>query len=367
MLYVDIVLLLLVGAALIGSVVARAPKPFRDPPRHVLICVAHSDDCVILGAEYAYGAIQQRLSVRVAYLTCSGPHPEAEISQIRRTEALAAWSTLGVPEENFIFADLAQSPVEGPSSYSDQDTARARELFKAAILLLPKNAAVIVPAEGESHVDHRTVRKVSLQAICDSKREDLIVYESPEYNMFLSLVHCPNRTIRTLLRKIPSLTRLIKPYAGAPNYVNGPPGFVFGDTPGRLAKKRELLTYFASQDGDLLVRFFGYETPYRRLAPSDYLRESHRPPCVPAFGCCCDLSASALAIALLCVAFLTAYEVSRGLTITLSDAFPVGDLLLLLGFLFAITYLVRSVRQNSSLETSLFAWAASLGLISGAF
>src|SRR5262249_48321593 len=159
----------------------------------VLICAAHSDDCVIIGVEYAYGAIQQGFSVRIAYLTCSGPDPDAEISRIRRMEALAAWSSIGVPHDNFTFADLTQSPIGESARYSDQDVARAREIFKTLILSLPKDAAVIVPADGESHVDHGTVRKICLEAILDAKREDLIVYESPEYNGFLSLLHCPER------------------------------------------------------------------------------------------------------------------------------------------------------------------------------
>ncbi len=106
---------------------------------------------------------------------------------------------LGVPKENLIFANLTQSPIEGPTKYSVHDVARAKEIFKKAILSLPKNAAVIAPAQGEAHVDHRTVREVTLQVICEAGRKDLIVYECPEYNAFLSLIHCPMRTIRTIL------------------------------------------------------------------------------------------------------------------------------------------------------------------------
>src|SRR5262249_24852332 len=154
----------------------------------------------------------------------SGPDPDAEISRIRRMEALAAWSTLGVPQDNFTFADLPQSPIGEPPRYSDHDVERAKEIFKTLILSLPKDAAVIVPADGESHVDHGTVRKICLEAILDVKREDLIVYESPEYNGFLSVLHCPQRTARTILRNIPLLGRVIKPYTGRSNYVSGPPG-----------------------------------------------------------------------------------------------------------------------------------------------
>jgi LmbE family N-acetylglucosaminyl deacetylase len=332
----------------------------------VLICAAHSDDCVIVGAEYAYGAIQQGYSIRVAYLTCSGPDPDAEISRIRKKEALAAWSTLGVPDENFTFANLTQTELGGPARYSDQEVARAKEIFTNLILSLPKNAAVIVPAHGEGHVDHGTVRKICLDAILHTKREDLIVYESPEYNGFLSLVHCPERTARTILRSIPLLGRLIKRYAGSPNYVNGPPGFVFRDTPNRLAKKKELLTFFGSQDGELLIYFFGYETPYRRIELSEYRRGPPKSFCVSAFGVCCDLSALALALALIIIAFLTAHEIARGLTTALSPIIAVDMYLALFGGLVAGAYFVRKVRRTVSLETSLFVWAGALGLISNA-
>src|SRR5262249_53143664 len=136
MLFADIVLLFLIAVTLTLCVLARSPKPFRDPPRPVLICAAHSDDCVIIGAEYASGAVERGLPVKVAYLTCSGPHPDAEISRRRKAEALTAWSSLGVPIENLIFANLPESPVEGPSNYSPHDLGSASAAFEAAILSL---------------------------------------------------------------------------------------------------------------------------------------------------------------------------------------------------------------------------------------
>jgi hypothetical protein len=205
-----------------------------------------------------------------------------------------------------------------------------------------------------------------LEALLDVKRDDLIVYESPEYNAFLSLVHCPERTARTIIRNIPLLGRLIKGYTGRPNYVSGPPGFVFRDKPQRLAKKKELLTYFSSQDGELLNYFFGYETPYRRLERSEYRRGSPKSFCVSAFGGCCDPSALALALALIIATFLTAHEIARGLTIALSPLIALDKYLALLGGSLAIAYSVLKLRRAVNLEKSLFVWAAALGLISNA-
>jgi LmbE family N-acetylglucosaminyl deacetylase len=330
----------------------------------VLICCAHSDDCVITGAEYAYGVVQSGLTVRIFYLTCSAPNPNAQIAKIRKAEALTAWSALGVPTQNCTFIDLNESPVFGPITYSDQDVARAREILSRLLLSMPKNAAVIIPAEGESHVDHKTVRKVSLLAIADSKRKDIVVYETPEYNGFLSLVHCPKRTIRAVFLRLPLLNRVLKPYVGPSHYVNGAPGLVFRDTPKRLAKKKELLTYFSSQ-GPKLVQTFGHETPYRMLSLPDCSRDSNTPWCVPAFEACCDASVLAFGLSLLGVAFLTAHQTARSLAAALAPALSIGKYLCLLGALVAFAYVVRRIRGTVNFETSLFVWTISLGVILG--
>ena len=104
------------------------------------------------------------------------------------------------------------------------------------------------------------MRRISLRAVADAQREDLIVYETPEYNSFLSIMHCPKKTIRSVLRYIPLMNRVIAPFAGAANYVNGSPGSTFRDTPDRLSQKKKMLSYFTSQDAALLVRIFGYES-----------------------------------------------------------------------------------------------------------
>jgi LmbE family N-acetylglucosaminyl deacetylase len=364
---VDVLLVLLTALLLICSVFARGPKSFLDPPRHVLISCAHSDDCIITGAEYAYGAVQKGLSIRVAYLTCSAPHPDTEIARIRKAEALAAWSALGVPKENLTFINLRESPVVGPVSYSEQEIARAKEVIEMLIRSMPENAALIVPAQGESHVDHRTVQSVTLRALVNTNREDIIVYETPEYNAFLSVVQCPKRAIRAVLRCVPLLNRFVKPYSGPSNYINGPPGSVFRDTPNRLAKKIELLRYFASQNGEQLVRSFGYQTLYRQLSFMDIRHRPNRVSCISAFGGCCGVSVLALGSSLLGVAFLSAHEIGTGLTIALSPRLPINEFLISLGGLFAFAYVVRAFYGTANLATSLIVWAAVLGLISGTF
>jgi LmbE family N-acetylglucosaminyl deacetylase len=366
MLQFDIILVVFMASALIYCVRTRAPKPFSEPPRDVLICAAHYDDCVIMGAEYSCSAVENGHSVTIAFLTCSGPHPEAEIACVRKAEALAAWSELGIPEKKFTFLNLPESPVGGPLSYSDQDTAVAKKTLQFAILALPECAAIIIPAEGESHVDHRTVRKVTLEAIAESQRQDLVVYETPEYNTFLSLIHSPQRTFWTILRHLPLFNRIVESYAGPATYIDGGAGSVFRDTPRPLAVKNKLLGFFHSQNVPLLIHHFGYATPYRRISVSKTSRARAWRWRFVAFGSCCDTSALAIGIGLLTVTWLTTYELARQFTVAATSVIHAETWLVLFGVASASAYFVRRFRRTATLETCLFVWVAALGLIFGA-
>ncbi|SHM85793.1 PIG-L deacetylase family protein [Bradyrhizobium lablabi] len=365
MLHIDIILIFLTAIVLIFCVSVVRPKPFLDPPRDVLICAAHSDDCVIQGAEYAVGVIEKSLSVRIVYLTCSGPRPESDIARKRRLEAIAAWQSIGVPNKNLLFIDLVESPVEGPLSYSSQQIADAKKIILAMILALPRGTAVLIPAAGESHVDHQTVRKISLDAIVDSQREDVVVYESPEYNSFLSLIHCPKKTFWTILRYAPSVKKFVRPYAGSSTYVDGGPGLVFANDPRRLSKKKEMLGHFFSQDVALLIHHFGYATPYRKILKPKLVREERKLWAIPAFGSRCDISALAFALSFLTITLLTAYEVSGRLVLAMRSFVTTDIVVMLFGLTIGAVYVRKTAQGTVSLETSLIAWAAALGVFFG--
>src|SRR5688572_15985961 len=86
----SVAILAAIAAGGVLAVIGR-PKSFVGAPRPVLICVAHSDDCVIAGAEYAKGALAAGLSVQVFYMTCGADTVGSELAAIRRMEAIAAW------------------------------------------------------------------------------------------------------------------------------------------------------------------------------------------------------------------------------------------------------------------------------------
>jgi hypothetical protein len=316
---------------------------------------------VIIGAEYAYGAILHGRSVRIVYLTCSGPNAEAEISQTRRIEAISAWSTLGVSAANLTFIDLSESAIDGPTYYSAEEVNLARRIFKSSILALPEHAAVVIPANGESHVDHRMVRQLALEALLESKRTDLICYESPEYNDHLSLLCAPERTMRTILRHLPGLRRLIAPYAGPTGYIEGSVGFTFRD-PAYLAKKKELLKHFASQDGNVLLGFLGYLTTYRELDLSGTKAGPERKVGFHAFGHVCDFSALAWGCAIWCVIFLMTYTIGNWVSHALSQPLAFDAPVSILSVLSGCVYVVRALCKRVSMETALYACTACFGL-----
>ncbi len=279
-------------------------------------------------------------------------------------EALAAWATMGVPVNHFKFINLPESPVNGPKSYSDADVRTAIEMVKSLVSEL-SNPALIIPAYGESHVDHNALRYVCLQAIRDIRRKDIIVYESPEYNASLSLLHCPRRTIRAMARCVPLMTKFIRPYSGPANYVSGPAGCTFQDSPSRLLNKITLLGYFSSQKPSLLVRYFGHKTRYRKLIRSDVVSADKEPFSIRALGGYCDTSALLFGTAILLINILTMYLVTRWIIVETKAFFSAGNSLAVFSGAVASIYLIRWLRRTVSLEACLFVWAAVIGVLSG--
>jgi hypothetical protein len=279
-------------------------------------------------------------------------------------EALAAWATMGVPANHFTFINLPESPVRGPKSYSDADVRAAIEAVKSLVSEL-SNPAMIIPAYGESHVDHNALRYVCLQAIREMRREDMLVYESPEYNAFLSLLHCPRRTIRAMARCVPLMTKFIRPYLGPANYVSGPAGYTFRDSTSRLLNKITLLGYFSSQEPSLLIRYFGHKTRYRKLITSDVMNADKEPFSIRALGGYCDTSALLLGTAILLINILTTNLFAKWIIVESHAFVSAGNYLAVFSVAVASIYLIRMLRRTVSLETCLFVWAAAIGLLSG--
>jgi LmbE family N-acetylglucosaminyl deacetylase len=254
------------AAALIRGLL-RVPHMDREPPRDLLILAAHQDDCVVLAGEYAIETARAGRRIQIVYLTCGAQMPEDDRARLRRQEAETAWGMLGVTPGELHDLALPQSDVSGPSGSTSEELGEAKRNLRRIVEQLAPGTAVFIPAAGESHVDHRTLRQVSLEVIDDAGRKDLMVLESPEYNDYYSLLHCPWRSLAFVARSIPLLGRWVRPGRAwmRAGFADGPVPLVLPLDPVRLARKKQLLRQFGSEDGELLVKYFGYPDRFRPI------------------------------------------------------------------------------------------------------
>ena len=231
----------------------------------ILIVAAHSDDCVIMGAELAWGIIRDGGEVKIAYMTCSGPEPTSQISKERTEEARAAWKLLHNDNITIANCELPQSEVAGPAAYSEDNLSRYSDLISDILSKLQPNSIVLVPAPNESHVDHNNARAAALRAVGSAKRVDLRIFETAEYNSILSMRHDPWEVVLRVLDELPFINRMLPKRFASPAFFGGPPGSMFKDTPERLDMKLLMLDAFPSQDPELLRQFFSWQSKYRPL------------------------------------------------------------------------------------------------------
>jgi LmbE family N-acetylglucosaminyl deacetylase len=341
-----------------GSSNAGVSVPFDEMLRNVLICAAHSDDCVIVGAEYGIKALAKGFSVRVIYLTCSAERPDLDIARRRREEAVSAWALLGVPETHLMFLDLPQSPVEGPRQQSDQELRVVERQLVQLIESMPSPAALIVPAAGESHVDHRTLRRVALEALRLSRRLDVTALEAPEYNTAISVARGAGHAFRVVLRSfVPLAKTVINPYVGSAHFVNKGALPVFACDAAAVAIKCELLRQFESQNADdILISSFGHATPYRCVtATSDDM-----PWTFGAFGGRCDWSSLLLALGISAGAILVG-----ALGGAMSRQIFEGSLVVAVAGALTLAVLTFAAVRRLSLAKAVFAATVLLGLLVG--
>jgi len=244
-----------------------APSAVRD----ALIVAAHPDDCVIVAGEYGVEAVRAGRSVHVAYVTCGDGEPGTPRAEVRRQEALRAWALAGVDAKELHFFALPNSPMAGPLASSSDGIASAAARLAELVRELPADAAVFCPAAGETHVDHRLTRKLTIEAVVGSGRSDLTLFEAAEYNDFYSLYTSPERALGYVASNIPGLARFVPERfkRGRHGFASGAAGFGLSPDAERLAKKHAMLRAFASEDGELLVRLFGVPDLFRPIARDD--------------------------------------------------------------------------------------------------
>jgi LmbE family N-acetylglucosaminyl deacetylase len=330
-------------------------KPIRD----VLILAAHQDDCVIMGGEYAIEAVKAGRQVRVMYLTCGDREVGSERARVRMQEAVAAWRVIGVEETKLECLGLVNSPLNGPSLLNENDVATARGRLQEIIAEAPKQAVIVIPATGESHQDHRTLRKLALEALRMSGRTDLMVLETPEYNSYYSLRHSPGRTLNYLLRCLPLMGRIATNASCGAGFIHGGARFVLTENSQRQMRRHEMLRAFKSENPEKLIRLFGHPASYR-VCPvamdgddgAGYLQVGEN-----------RLGVSVLIawVALACIAFSLLYVAAA-----LARRYSPHELLprvVVIGA--AALLLIWTLIRRMSLERRGIEWAAAAGLTAG--
>jgi len=278
---------LLVGAVVLWGLVALRTKIRAEPVGDILIVAAHPDDCVIMAGEIAIDSLRVGHSVQVVYLTCGDTNPSSERAHTRRKESAEAWAIAGVPETDLHYCELPESKIGSPLKASNSEVDLATHRITMLISRLPLEAAVVIPADGENHIDHRMARQVAFQAITSSGRGDLRVLETPEYNDYYSLLHSPMKTLRYVVGVFPLLGHISMRFSNNPaeGFVDGGPGWRLSPDPKRILKKESMLRAFRSEDGELLVRLFGRRDLFRptrkaaspqRLMPRAFVKLAHR-------------------------------------------------------------------------------------------
>jgi len=268
---VGLLLVLALGAVIFGRLIYR-PREWRGAAKDVLVLAAHQDDCVVMAGEYAIAAAEAGKTVTILYLTNGDSRdssPDSERARKRNAEALTAWGSIGVNRTSIDFLGLPAAPISGPSKITIDQMASAKSRIVNLINELPRERAVFLPAAAESHVDHRTLRQIALEALRECGRNDLQIFEAPEYNAYISLARMPQKTLIALLAGIP----LVRRWAGAmrsrmaapEEFASGGAAWVMPVDQRRIQIKRRMLEMFESEDGNRLVRMFGGRGRVRKI------------------------------------------------------------------------------------------------------
>jgi len=255
------------------------PRQAQIPLADGLIVAAHPDDCVIAAGEYGIECVRGGKQLRIVYMTCGATTADSQHAKLRRTEAALAWSKANLAPACLTFMDAPESSPDEAPRQSAECLDRIASKLREAVARLSPGSVVVVPAAAERHVDHRTLRRIAIAAIAACGREDLLVYEAPEYSNYISLVCNPFRALRVLLGLLPVVWRIAgrvtldAPYAYCPTFGLGAVRFPADES--RLRLKGEMLSTFVSQG--TLQAAFGRPDVFRRVRVDKAARQKEVP------------------------------------------------------------------------------------------
>lgn len=339
------------------------PVIWQSAPTNALVLVAHPDDCVVLAGEYALWVLDHGMKVEIVYFTSGAGDPASPRAKTREGEAVAAWGSVGVPGTNLHFLGYGQSPMNGTCvvSASDLDVATAKIID--IVLTAEPGTAVLVPAAGEIHADHRMIRRIGIKAISDSGRSDLLVLEAPEYNPTLSLVRSPGKVAKYFLKALPLVWRLGGDMSNVafPGFIRGSRAYIVcGEAIN--SRKKAMLRHFVSENGEKLVRHFGFQNQFRPIAFPISTDDEQFGLCYPRFG---KYRFGLGVIGLWSGLYLFAIGLCWQIPGQLAAVIPGSKLILPVCGILTAFLAVASIRARRSAESRLLYAAGIVGMIGG--
>ncbi len=235
----------------------RRFRPIEAGGEDILIIAPHQDDCVAIAGGYGLQTKEKGGNVRVLYVTDGMENG----TPARRSEALAAWALAGVKETDIRFLE-----------YSSLTGLTAREEIDACIGIIEaeirnrKPETIFIPLYEGGHYQHDVVNYMTAEAVRSSGFKGR-VFESPEYNFYLSFRTTPEKILSGLIRFVPFTATGYPPEPVRPD-----PVYRLAMTEEQLRMKRRMIEAFESQHPDMLVTRFGFEDRFQDMHAYDYTK-----------------------------------------------------------------------------------------------
>jgi LmbE family N-acetylglucosaminyl deacetylase len=221
----------------------------------ILIVAPHQDDCVAIAGGYAIQTRMQGGRVTVLYAT-DGP---AHDKRTRKWEALEAWTQLGIRRDGIHFLKHHMS-----TGFTSAEEIRTGIGEFAAFIEQCNPDIVFIPLYEGGHYQHDAVNYMVHQAVRRIGFQGK-VYESPEYNFYLSFKTTPEKILSGLTRFIPFIR-----YDYPPEPIRDDEVMHLRMTHEQIEMKKRMLSKFTSQNPEQLAVRFGFEDRYQKLHDYDY-------------------------------------------------------------------------------------------------
>lgn len=235
----------------------RRFRPIEAGGEDILIVAPHQDDCVAIAGGYGIQTKEKGGNVRILYVTDGMENG----SPARRSEAAAAWAMAGVGEADIRFLD-----------YPSLTGLTARDEIDACIGLIEEEirdrrpGTIFTPLYEGGHYQHDVVNYMTAEAVRRTGFKGR-VFESPEYNFYLSFRTTPEKILSGLLRFVPFAA-----YDYPPEPVLADPVCRLHMTDDQLGTKKRMIAAFESQHPDMLVKRFGFEDRFQEMHAYDYTK-----------------------------------------------------------------------------------------------